>query len=475
MKLKKLTALVLAGVMTLSLAACGSSETPAASADTKTETKTEAKTETAAAGSTADAVVETPTDLEGKIVVWTLTEDLKSFSERMMEMNPKLEIETVVIAPADYPTKVQSALLGGEVEPDVIVGEPQMLGNMYDAKFFEDLNQAPYNAQQYADKIVDYVWEVGQDADGIQRAIAYQMTPAGIYYRRDIASTVFGTDDPDEIGKLFKDYNTIIETGEKLKAAGYKIFASDSELNYFSGDAAWVVDGTLNVAQSRYDYMDTAVTLYQKDLTAFALQWSAPWYQSMSGEIPVLKATTNVWDADAVAADSEGAELTEVFAYGLPTWGTLVMRDNYGETAGKWGVCSGPAYGFGGGTWIGISANSEKKDLAWEFVKFCTLNEETMEWWIVKSEGDVVSYLPTLEKHQDDANEMYGGQHMYSFWLEQSKGIDYSKVTKFDQAIGDAWGAAITAIKTGEKDKEDAIAEFYDRVAATYPEITINR
>ena len=145
------------------------------------------------------------------------------------------------------------------------------------------------------------------------------------------------------------------------------------------------------------------------------------------------------------------------------------------ETSGKWGVCAGPAYGFGGGTFIGISSQSERKDLAWDFLKFCTLDEDTANWWIATSEGDTVSLVPVLEAHAEDANEVYGGQKLYAFWLEQAKGIDYSKITRYDKVINDAWGSAITAIKTGEKTKEEAISEFYDVVESTYPEITVNR
>lgn len=475
MKLRKLTAVLLAGVMALSMVACGGEKAPAATDDAAT-------TETTATDDAAATDAEAPAELSGKLVVWTLANDLIQFGDQFMAANPGVEVETVVIAPADYPTKVQSALLGGETEPDIICGEPQMLGSMYEAGFFEDLDQAPYNAQDYADKIVDYVWEVGQDADGIQRAISYQITPAGLYYRRDIATEVFGTDDPAEIGKLFADYQTILETGETLKAAGYKIFASDAEINYFSGDTAWVVDGKLNVDQARFDYLDLCVALYQNDLTAFAAQWAAPWYQAMSGPVPLLTAETqwgnddlNVWDAEAFAAATEGAETTEVFAFGLPSWGVLTMRDNVGDNSGKYGVCSGPSYGFGGGTFIGISSQSERKELAWEYVKFCTLTESTLEWWIEASQGDTVSYIPVLEAHADDENAVYGNQKLYAFWLEQAEGIDYSKVTKYDTAIGDAWGAAITTVKTGEKSKDDAIAEFYDVVAATYPELEITK
>jgi multiple sugar transport system substrate-binding protein len=151
------------------------------------------------------------------------------------------------------------------------------------------------------------------------------------------------------------------------------------------------------------------------------------------------------------------------------------MRDNVGDTAGSWGVCAGPSYGFGGGTFIGISENSNRKELAWDFVKFCTLNEDTAEWWIDYSEGDTVSLISVLEAHKDDENPVYGNEKMYAMWLELAEGIDYSKVTQYDTAIGDAWGAAISSIKTGQMSKEDAINEFYDTVQSTYPDLVIER
>ena len=471
MNKKKLVSLLLVGTMAASLAACGSNSknTGSTKADDKTEANNKADNETSTSG-------------DGKLVVWTLSNDLIDFGKRYQEQTG-IEVDTVVIQPADYPTKVQTALLGGEKEPDIIVGEPKMLEDFYDAGFFEDLNQEPYKAQDYADQIVDYVWKVGQDSEGIQRAISYQITPAGIYYRRDIAKTVFGTDDPDEIGKLFADYTTIVQTAQTLKDAGYRIFSSDAEMNVFSGDSAWVVDGKLNVDQSRLDYMDLCVNLYQNDLTAYANQWSTPWYQAMAGEVPILTAdiqsyaddSVNVWDAEGFAEATKGLDTTEVFAFGLPSWGVLTMRDNVGDTSGKWGVCAGPAYGFDGGTYIGISSQSERKDTAWDFLKFCTLNDDTANWWIDYSQGDTVSLKSALDQHKDDENSIYGGEKLYQFWLKQAEGIDTSKVTRYDQAIGDAFGNAISAIKTGEKNKEDAMKEFYAIIESTYPEIEVNR
>ncbi len=456
---KKWLAMILTGIMSLSLMACGNG------GDAKSPETSES----------VDAAVAGSKDAKNKLVIWTLADDLKQFADHYCEQNKDVQIETVVIAPADYLTKIQSAMRGKATEPDIIVAEPQMLDTMFEAGYLEDLNQEPYNAQQFKDNMVDYVWQAGQDENGVQKAISYQITPTGIYYRRDIAKKVFGTEDPEEIGKLFTDYNTILKTGETLKEAGYRIFASDTEMAYFSGDSAWVQDGKLNIDQDRKDYMDLCVSLYQNDMTAYVDSWSTTWYQAMSGGIPIIDSSTSVWDEDAMKEAEKSGETTEVFAFGLPSWGVLTMRDHVGELSGKWGICSGPSYGFSGGTFLGINALSKNKETAWDFIKFVTTNEDTLDWWIEVSEGDVVSWLPTIEKHKNDKNEVYGGEKLYQFFLEQAKGIDYSKVTKYDKVINDAWGAAITSIKTGEMKKEDAISNFYDTVQSTYPELEIER
>lgn len=480
MKMKKLVSLLLAGAMTMSMAACG--DAPAASNNNSDATS---KAPVSVEEKATDDVRATALANGETLTLWTWTDDMKAFAEHYEEATG-IHVEVVNIPTADYPTVLQTSFGDGTGKPefDLCGGEPQMLGQFFDAGIFEDLSAL--GADAYADQIVDYVWQVGQDADHTVRAISYQITPAGFYYRRDIAEKVFGFSEPEKVAELFSSYEKITETGRTLKEQGYRIFASDAELSYFSGDSAWVIDGKLNVSPAREEFMDMSVQLYQEDLTAYAAQWATPWYQAMAGEVPVLTAelqggdwstnedgsvALNIWDAENFNANvgNYTSEMTEVFAYGLPAWGVLIMRDHVADTtAGKWGVCPGPAYGFGGGTYMGISSISEHKDLAWDFIKFCTLNEETADWWIEKSQGDTVSLKAALEKHKDDENPVYGNQKMYSMWLELAEGIDYSKVTKYDDQIGKLWGNAISQIKLGDKSKEDAINEFYEKVESTF-------
>ena len=196
----------------------------------------------------------------------------------------------------------------------------------------------------------------------------------------------------------------------------------------------------------------------------------------MAGPVPVLTADSdvNVWDGDAFAEATEGYAQTEIFAYGLPAWGTLVMRDHYGDTKGKWGICGGPSYGFGGGTFVGVSELSEKKEEAYKFIQWM-LSDETLTWWIDKSEGDVVSKISVLEANKDFKNPLYNNQSTYAMWMKLAEGIDYSKVTQYDTIIGNKWGEAIGKYKTGEMDKKAAYEFFYDEVASAYPELTIER
>ncbi len=448
MKAKKVLSLLIAGMVTLSFVACGSSN--------KKENVTSSN------------------GRSDKIVVWSLSDDLKTFADHYEELNEGKEVEVVVIAPEDYPTKVTTALRGKAATPDIIVGEPQMLPNFFEAGFFEDLTQAPYNVEEYKDEIVDYVYEAGKDADGKVRALSYQVTPGGVTYRRDIAQAVWGNDDPEFIAEKFKDVNTIIKTAEELKSAGYRIFSDTGSLRHFTygnDPEPWVKDGKLMMTEGRLNYFDAAVQLYQEKLVAFAPEWSSAWYSSMANPIPLDAEWKEQEELDEEI--SSNAETTEVFAYALPTWGSLIVRDNAKDNIGNFGITTGPNSYFQGGTFIGISSYSKNKEAAWDFLKFCTLDEDVAQWWIEDSKGDVVALKSVLEANKELENEAFGGQKTYEFWLNQAQSIDYSLVTGYDTQIGDYFGQAIESVQRGEKTKDQALKDFYKNVKTIYPEIEV--
>ena len=456
--MKKLIALLLALVMVLSLAACGSSD------DAKTPAN---DSKEPAANNGGEETAE-------KIVVWTLANDLKQFAEKYKEDTGR-EVEVVVFDSADYATKIMQTLGAESSDLDIFVGEPQMLPNFFEAGFAADLSELD---AAVAEKLVGYTYQAGQDADGTLRAVSYQACPGSVIYRRDLAIEVFGTDDPETIGEKFSSFDKIAETAAELDAAGYKIFGDTGALRWFSiSSNPWVNENNeIIVDQDRLDYFDAAVEIYQKNYVAHASEWSAPWYSSMAGPLPVLTPDVNVWDltGDGLAEDiANGAETTQVFSYVMPSWGALIIRDNAADNKGKFGVCSGVCSFFGGGTFLAVNEYSEHKAAAVDFIEYCTLNNDTAQWWLETSNGDVVSNKEVLAANADYQNESFGNQNTYGFYLEEMESIDYGMITGYDDVCKEAFGAAIVSVQKGEKTKEDALKEFYTVVTTQYPELSI--
>lgn len=441
---KRLLAAILAAALTLSLSACGGS-----SADSST---TGEGASSAAAGG------------DEKIVIWTLAEDLKQFATRYTEQTG-VETEVIVIQPGDYVQKLTAALGAKAKEPDVIVGEPQMLPNFFEAGFFADISE---QTAPHADKIVDYVMEIGKDEAGVQRAVSYQITPYSIIYRRDLATKIWGDDSPEFVETKFTSFDTMLETAKEVKAAGYRIFNNTGDADRFNeGREPWVKDGKLQLGQHRLDYMDLAYQLWTGDLVSYAPEWSSAWFASMAGELPIDAG----WDDVAEVSNDKGT--TQVLAYTLPTWGALIIRDNAKENIGKFGLAHGPSSMYGGGTFLGINEYSEKKEAAWNFVEFVTLNEETSKWWLDVSNGDVVSLKSTLDANLDYENAAFANQKTYAFYLDEAAKIDYSTKTKYDDQIRGFFAQQVESYCKGEKSKEQALSDFYNEVKMIFPEIEV--
>ncbi|NLO84244.1 MAG: carbohydrate ABC transporter substrate-binding protein [Clostridiales bacterium] len=400
-----------------------------------------------------------------KIVVWTLANDLKQFAEQYNTQVGAEVVEIVVFDSADYQTKVMQTLRTGSTDVDIFVGEPQMLPNFFEAGFAADLSELD---AEVSERLVGYTYEVGKDTEGTLRAVSYQATPGSVIYRRDLAIEAFGTDDPAVIGEKFASFGAIVETAAALKEKDYSIFGDTGALRWFSTSSSpWVKDGAIIVDQDRLDYFDAAVELYQKEYVAFAPEWSAAWYASMAGPLPVNAGWSALEEIDASNPS------TEIFAYVMPSWGALIVRDNANENKGKFGVCSGVCSFFGGGTFLAVNEFSEKKETAIDFLKFCTLNDDTAQWWLEASNGDVVANKAVLKANEAYQNESFGNQNTYGFYLDELEAIDYSMVTGYDDVCKDAFGAAVVSVQEGRQSKNDALKEFYTVVTAQYPELSM--
>lgn len=406
------------------------------------------------------------------LVVTSFTDELQGPIDKFEELHD-VKVDLQIIPTENYTTTLRPALESGKGAPDVFTGEIVYLKDWLEQDYWENLSADPYNVDSWEDDYMEYVWDLGKDPEDNVRAVSWQTTPGGIYYRRSIAKEVLGTDDPAEVGEMFSTMEGLMEVGEKMKEKNYRLFPDEGSIQpYTNGQdpQPWVNEtNELVMTEARLSYFDYAKELRDKQYTALAPAWSPAWYESFVGPI-----SYNVgWDELDDSAEAE--DKTEVFAVSLPTWAlNSVLKVEAQETAGDWAVTNGPTPYFQGGTWIGMYKDSENKDLAWEFIQMLVHDEEFLTEWVTETTGDVLSYIPVTSKISEGYEEEYlGGQNHYEFFLEEANKIDASTITKYDQQIGDLFGTEVGNYVEGTVTKEEALEEFYNQVKNAFPDITI--
>jgi ABC-type glycerol-3-phosphate transport system substrate-binding protein len=407
----------------------------------------------------------TPEEFTGKLVIWSFTDELGNMVPYFEEVYPNVEIEYVNIPNQDqvYLNKVNQTLRSRSDIPDVFTGEIAFLKQFLDAGYYEDLSQAPYNAENLSGDLIKYALDLGRGKDGTIRAMTWQATPGALFYRRSIAKEVLGTDDPAEVSKYTNTLEGFYKLGEMVKAkykgdktliAGYTDMA---EFIFNMRDTPWIVDDKLVIDEDMITYMETSKKMRANGIESGAGTWSPPWFSSM---------------ADA-----------SVMCYILPTWGLhYVLKPNAepeankgeAEWTGDWGMAEPPAPYSWGGTWVGINTMSKQKELGWEFVKYITTNEDFLKAWAAKT-GDFLGNKKVVNEIKNDFAEGFlGGQNHYLYFAEQAENVDVSRIGPWDLQINDAFGDATELYVNGEKTLDEAIAGFKAAVKEILPDVSVD-
>ena len=71
-----------------------------------------------------------------------------------------------------------------------------------------------------------YTKDIVTSSDGQLKGTSWQGCPGALFYNREAAKEIFGTDDAAEIQKKVADWDTFVKTADEVQAAGYKITSS---------------------------------------------------------------------------------------------------------------------------------------------------------------------------------------------------------------------------------------------------------
>jgi hypothetical protein len=369
--------------------------------------------------------------------VWSFTNELQKFIDKFKTAYPGVVVQYTIVPNEQYLAKIKPVLKSGDEAPDVFTGEAAYVKDFVEDAQWDNLAGAPYNVK--TNDVYPYVAAIGTDTKGAIRGLAYQATPGAYYFNRTLAKKYLGTDDPAKVGEMISSWDKFLAVGEKVKkASDGKVFLVSSIGDLFnpfyaSRKQGWVVDNKFVWDPALTPSIALAKKIFDDGLTANAGQWSPPWFNGMKKDGNVL-------------------------FYMLPTWGlSYVMEANAPDGKGNWGAASGPVSYFWGGTWLGVYPGSKVKELAGEFVKFCTVNKDTLVWW-AKDNGDFVSSVSAVASLKDTLKSDYlGGQKHYLYFSNEVSKINGKLITRYDQQANTFFQNAVTDYLQGKIASSDAV------------------
>ena len=302
----------------------------------------------------------------------------------------------------------------------------------------------------------DFTKTTASDADGVQRGSTWQCCPGLLVYRRDIAKDVFGTDDPEEVGKRMKDWDTAKATAEGLKAKGYYTFASYADTFRLYGNSIsqpWVEDGatTVNVDQQVMNWIkDSKEWLDAGYLNKTVKgQWNDDWNKAMGSE-------------------------SKVFAFLFPAWGIdFTLKPNWDGEDGEWAVTNPPQEYNWGGSYIHAATGTDNPEHAKDIILALTGNKDNL-LKISKDYSDFTntkSGMQEVAKDDTFASDFLGGQNPFTYFSPVAENIKIAPLSAYDQGCVELIQNAFSDYFQGQVDYDKAKSNFETAIKERYPEI----
>lgn len=305
-------------------------------------------------------------------------------------------------------------------------------------------------AEQY-----QYTKDIVTDSNGVLKGLSWQGCPGVLFYNRDVAKEVLGTEEPAEVQAFVKDWDTYNETAAKMVDAGYTMTSSVMDtFRVYSNNVStpWVVDGKITIDDNIMKWIDDSMALVESGATKTHGLWSDDWN---AGFYP------------------EG----KVFAYFGPAWliNFCMAADQEGSIGnlGRWGATEGPQGFYWGGTWICAATGTDNANLVKDIMLKLTCDAEVMTG-ISEKDDDFVNNKGAMEAlaASDYSSQILGGQNPLGIYSNGVATLDLSNISAYDQACNEAIQSAFTNYFDGNATKDEALEMFYQAVIEKHPELT---
>ena len=295
------------------------------------------------------------------------------------------------------------------------------------------------------------------DQNGVQRGSTWQCCPGLLVYRRDIAKDVFGTDDPAVIGEKVKDWDTLKQTAEELKAKGYFTFASYADTFRVYGN---------NVSQPWVTAGETTVKV--DPLIMDWIESSKEWLDAGYLDKTVKGQFNDDWNKAMGSA-------SKVFAFLLPPWGIdFTLAPNWDGVDGTWAVCNPPMTYNWGGSYVHACTGTDNPEHVKDIILSMTANKGNLIK-ISKNYHDFTNTVSGMQEASTDdsfASSFLGGQNAYAYYAPVAENIQIAPLSAYDQGCVELIQNSFSDYFQGNVDFDRAKENFETAIKERYPDIT---
>ncbi len=358
------------------------------------------------------------------------------------KVRPDIKLKLVSLSYDDHHNALVSALATGVGLPDVLGIEVDYLGKFVGSAGLEDLAKPPYSALALKPQLVPYTFGQASTPSGVLSGMPADVGPGSMFYRKDILDKAGVSE-----AQLTSSWESYIDAGKLIKArtgmlllpnavtvmdAYIRAHGQPGEGLFFDTQGRVIID-TPRFKRA----FELSKAVRAAGLDGNFDRWTNDWFESLRR---------------AVATEISGAWLGgQLAGYIAP------------NAAGKWRAAGLPGgdYASWGGSFYAIPSRNapDRKQLAWDFIRFMCTNREMQIAAFKAIDAFPVLLDATNDAFLEEPLPYFGGQRARLLWRDLAQRVPVQQVNRLDITVLLMMRAELDNVLSGRKEIPRALSD----------------
>ncbi len=300
--------------------------------------------------------------------------------------------------------------------------------------------------------------EMVSDPSGVQRGSAFEV-PCGLFvYRRSIAASVLGTDNPVQVQNQVSDMDQFHSFAALLKEHGYYMlpgYMDGFEMYLAQREKTWVSEmDQLQIDEIMRDWvLDTKEYTEKGYHYGVESLYTEEWQNTFAEDSPVFGFFLTTEEADLY----------------LPA----IMDSEEESTGGDWAVCQGPSSFIRGGSFLLAGSKTDNDALTAAIIRTLTCDAEILTDMTMNT-GRLSNHMEAMGALGSESlplSEIFHHQNYLQLYHNAAKEMEVLHPLQNDAGISRIYRNAFLPYYKGEIEQQEALTAFYQEVLDQYPDL----